>query len=52
MGTILIAIPPRQAHCGNLLFLEKFGSPGEIRTSNPSVNSRTTNLIRTCRSWR
>jgi hypothetical protein len=30
---------------------ERFGSPGKIQTCNPSVNSRTTNLIRTCRSW-
>src|SRR5215510_1639465 len=28
------------------------GSPGRIRTSNISVNSRKTNLIRTCRSSR
>ena len=29
----------------------KVGSPGRIRTYSLSVNSRTTNLIRTCRSW-
>src|SRR5216683_2668955 len=35
----------------NLLRSKSLGSPGRIRTSNISVNSRETNFIRTCRSW-
>ena len=33
----------------NFLRSKKFGSPGRIRTSNISVDSRETNFIRTCR---
>ena len=42
----------RKKRSPQLIERKGFGSPGRIRTSNISVNSRVTNLIKSCRSWR